>query len=218
MLCTSCSSPVRPIVALDIDGTMGFYHTHFLSFAATYFGWGHFDNDYNGHQPFREWFCDRFECDVRTFRDIKLAYRQGAQKRSMPVTNWARPVARAARQADAEIWVTTTRPYMRLDNVDPDTRFWLDRYDVKYDHLIYGDHKYADLATQIDPERVCFVLEDLWEQLSEARRLFNPTSCYLYATQWNHYYWRETVVGPTVTYDAVLPTMMGRIEAWTKAH
>ena len=29
----------KPIVALDIDGTLGDYHAHFLWFAERYFGW-----------------------------------------------------------------------------------------------------------------------------------------------------------------------------------
>jgi hypothetical protein len=38
VLCTRCSSVVKPLVAVDIDGTLGDYHTHFLNFAREYLG------------------------------------------------------------------------------------------------------------------------------------------------------------------------------------
>ena len=188
MQCTKCSSPVRPIVTFDIDGTMGDYHNHFCYFAAQYLGYAHYESNYDGLGHFREWFCDEYNVDVRTFRDIKLAYRQGGQKRSMPVSGWARSAVQVARQAGAEVWITTTRPYMRLDNIDPDTRFWLQRHGIKYDHLIYGDHKYEDLANQVDPERICFLIDDLAEQIDKAIKVFNPAACNLYKTRWNRIY------------------------------
>jgi len=194
LLCTSCSAPVTPVVALDIDGTLGEYHEHFLRFAAEYLGVKDVKPgvmQYIGDKPFREWFNIAFDTDTRTFRDIKLAYRQGAQKRSMPCRPFARGLVRSLREMGAEIWLTTTRPYMRLDNVDPDTRFWLKRHGIKYDHLLYDEYKYEVLAQQVDPERVCFVLDDLDEKLLEASRYFDPSACVLYATCWNSAFWND---------------------------
>ena len=36
MLCTSCSAVIRPVVAFDLDGSLGDYHNHFLNFAEGY--------------------------------------------------------------------------------------------------------------------------------------------------------------------------------------
>jgi hypothetical protein len=216
MQCTGCSSPVLPIVVFDIDGTMGDYHNHFCSFAASYLGYAHFDSDYNGVEPFRVWFCKAFDVDVRTFRDIKLAYRQGGQKRTMGVRDWARVATKVARDEGAEVWITTTRPYMRLDNVDPDTRWWLQRNGIKYDYLIYGEHKYEELANQVHIERVCFILDDLAEQLDKAKRFFDPESVYLYRSMWNsgHHLSYNSLGGGEV----VIQTVLNRVKEWKTTH
>jgi hypothetical protein len=215
MICTECSRNVGPIVILDIDGTLGDYHSHFLSFAGMYLGENMLPAGthlYKGTPRFREWFCTAFDVDVRTFRDIKLAYRQGAQKRSMPVFKHARPLTTALREAGAEIWLATTRPYMRLDAVDPDTRWWLKRNGIKYDYLLYDDHKYELLARQIDVGRVVAVVDDLKEDLYEADRCFDPSAVFVYANSWNSAYVQDW---NPVDSESILPTLMQRIHAWT---
>lgn len=126
---------------------------------------------YSGRGTFKEWFCTTFDQDEHTWRDIKLAYRQGAQKRSMPIRDSAATVCKLVRSAGAELWLTTTRPYLRLDNIDPDTRWWLQYHGIRYDGLLYGDNKYHLLAEHVDPERVVAVVDDLpdmWEQAAAA--------------------------------------------------
>lgn len=174
MRCSNCSAKVRPIVAVDIDGTLGDYHGHFLKFAGEYLGpdyWApEVDYVYDGSRRFRDWFCEVFEVELRTFRDIKLAYRQGAQKRMMPAYPNATVFMRSLRQR-CELWVTTTRPFMRHDSIDPDTREWLRRNEMPYAHMLYDDDKYGRLAELVDPERVVAVLEDEPEQYDRAEEL-----------------------------------------------
>jgi hypothetical protein len=168
---------VRPIVCVDIDGTLGDYHSHLISFALEYTQ----KNDgfkgpvygYDGSHPFGEWFCDMFDCDMTTFRQIKLAYRQGGMKRSMPIFDGAAQFVNNLRVTH-EVWLTTTRPYLRLDNVDPDTRFWLERHGIGYDGMLYDEDKYPMMASMIDPERVVGVLDDLPEQIDAADNAFAP--------------------------------------------
>lgn len=179
MQCTKCSAVVKPIVAIDIDGTMGDYHGHFLKFACRYMGWNPYEVlghpeffIYDGSTAFKQWFCDTFDTDQRTWNDIKLAYRQGAQKRSMPLRAGAPVVCAGARAAGAELWLTTTRPYLRLDNVDPDTRFWLQHHHIHYDGLLYDEYKYRRLAELVDIERVVAVVDDLEEMWGAAAEVF----------------------------------------------
>jgi hypothetical protein len=158
-------------VALDIDGTLGDYHTHFQRFAESYLD--HiFVEPYQGEQKYSKWFCDRFHVDVATFRQVKLAYRQGGMKRLMPHTPGAMSMVDLIKGCGAEVWLTTTRPFSRLDNIDPDTRFWLDRNHINFDGMLYDEEKYKRLAEQVDPDRVVAVLDDTAEQLAEARRVF----------------------------------------------
>lgn len=176
MRCTECSKEVKPVVAVDIDGTLGDYHGHFINFAETYLGiFGATDEfaTYDGRDRFKHWCQGMWDIDDRTWHDIKLAYRQGAMKRSMPVYPGARDLCDRIRDAGAELWLTTTRPYVRLDNVDPDTRFWLDHHGIQYDGLLYDDGKYALLAEYVDPERVVAVLDDEPEQFNAAAAAFS---------------------------------------------
>lgn len=174
-LCSDCSAKLKPVVAVDIDGTLGDYHGHLHEFAAGYLGRGRdLGVPYDGSEPHRDWFCRAFKVDVRTFRDIKLAYRQGAQKRTMPVFPGAAELCNAIRVTGAELWLTTTRPYLRLDNVDPDTRAWLARQQIFFDHMVYDDKKYPVLAGLVAPERVVAVLDDLPEQYAAAAAVFGP--------------------------------------------
>jgi deoxypyrimidine-specific 5' nucleotidase type C protein (NT5C) len=155
----------KPVVALDIDGTLGDYHGHFLAFAENYFG-----------RPFpapdkinpgkRLW--EHMGIDLREYRDAKLAYRQGGFKRWMPAYEGADELTRTIRENGAEVWITTTRPYLRLDNIDPDTREWLRRNRIEYDAVLFGDNKYEELVRQVGLSRIVSVVDDLPECLSEA--------------------------------------------------
>lgn len=162
-------------MALDIDGTLGDYHGHFAGFASMYLGVHSLEADemYDGGDPYREWFCETYGVDETTFREIKLAYRQGAMKRSMPIFPAAAQLTRMVRDLGAELWLTTTRPWERFDRVDPDTRWWLERNEIEYDGLIYDDDKYSVLFERVEASRVVTVLDDEEAQLVEASKLFN---------------------------------------------
>jgi hypothetical protein len=154
---------LRPVVALDIDGTLGLYHEHFLHFAAMYLQ-RNLPSVWDGSMPF--W---RLLGTSKTmYRQVKLAYRQGGMKRSMPVVPGAPELTRAVRAAGAEVWVCTTRPYLRLDNIDPDTRFWLRHNGFQYDGVLFGERKYYDLAQLVGSNRVVTVLDDEPEQCERA--------------------------------------------------
>lgn len=214
MKCTDCSEVVKPVVALDIDGTLGDYHAHFLRFAEAYLareaprGW-----TFDGSEKFNAWFCREFEVNYDVWGDIKLAYRQGAQKRSMPTYPHASTLVKKIKAAGAEIWMTTTRPHLRLDNIDPDTRFWLDRRDIKYDYMLYGDDKYKLLKERVGSDRVAAVLEDLPEQVLQAMSLFGKDVVVVRKTQWNS----ATVMGTDSLQEAAI-IITHKIEEWKESH
>jgi phosphoglycolate phosphatase-like HAD superfamily hydrolase len=217
MLCSRCSEVVKPIVAIDIDGTLGDYHTHFLKFAENYLASYHRDNyGYRGYGHFRDWFCTRFDVDVTTFRQIKLAYRQGAQKRSMPVYDGAAALVRTLRQDGTEVWLTTTRPYLRLDNVDPDTRFWLERKHIDFDGMLYDEDKYKVLAERVGLGRVVAVVDDLLEQCSAAAAVFGDDVPIHRLNEFNvQEGWRDTQADTLrEIYDIIKP----RVKDWIDAH
>lgn len=177
MRCSSCNGEVKPVVALDIDGTLGDHHGHFLEFAERYVGKRlgpmMLNPDHPGSvaYPYDEEFSDWLGLPKDIYRETKLAYRQGGMKRLMPVHEGASELVANLRSFGAEVWLCTTRPYLRLDNIDPDTREWLRRHDIGYDGLIYGEDKYHRLADIVGPGRVVGVLDDLPEMIDEAEAL-----------------------------------------------
>ena len=170
----------RPVFGLDIDGTLGEYHAHFLRFAAGWLGkevwpgplalrgkgvaWTH--EDYHGDCSLAQY----MGVSKETYRRVKLAYRQGGLKRSMPAFPWAADLTRALRARGAEVWVCTTRPYLQVSGVEEDTRIWLRRNGVQADGVIAGEHKYRTLASLFKNNlyRVVAVVDDLEEMCGQA--------------------------------------------------
>lgn len=161
----------RKVVALDIDGTMGDYHGHFLRFAEMWYGRKMPDPSLNTDGvPLYKW----MSTSKATYRQCKLAYRQGGMKRSMPVDPAASELSRYLRGRGVEVWICTTRPYLRLDNIDPDTRHWLRRNKIQYDGVLYGEHKYRTLAKTVGKDNILFVVDDLPEMILQARDVGLP--------------------------------------------
>lgn len=189
MRCSSCYQDVKPVVAFDIDGTLADYHGHFIDFAVRWLGNGYRKpkgrEAYDGSEPHREWFTRTMEVDVTTFRAIKLAFRQGGMKRTMPIYRESAETILYLSHQGAEIWLTTTRPWERFDRVDPDTRHWLDQHGIEFDGLIYDDAKMAALAERVDPDRIVAVIDDLTEVLEEANDMFPNATTILRKTVHN---------------------------------
>jgi hypothetical protein len=178
MLCSECSAPVHPVVALDIDGTLGRWHEHFFRFAEEWLGrevfkyWEPATTQrktlyYDGSVPMH----DFLGIDKAEYRACKLAFRQSGLKRSMPT--WGSPswLTDTLTKEGIEVWMTTTRPYLRVDNIDPDTRIWLARHRVTYQGLIYDDDKYNRLAEIVGKERIIGVVDDEGECYDRAEEL-----------------------------------------------
>lgn len=172
----------KPVVALDLDGTLGDYHTNFLHFIELYLGdqMPHVHAPTNPGLPMWEW----LGIPQRVYRDAKLAYRQGGWKRWMPCYPEAGPMTQFIREMlDAEVWLCTTRPYLRLDNVDPDTREWLRRNGIQYDALLFDPAheedgtKYHELARQAGT-RVAAIVDDLPEMIAAAQEVFTSPRGY----------------------------------------
>lgn len=221
MKCTDCGSLIRPVVAIDIDGTLADYHGHFLKFAGEYLGMPTIlhavvgDVGYDGSEGFKEWFCGNFAADERTWNDVKLAYRQGAQKRSAPPYKDAAMPAKTAEAAGAEVWLTTTRPHLRLDGIDPDTRFWLKRMGISYYGLLYDEDKYRVLAERVEPDRVVAVLDDLPEQYDAANEQFGEGTAILRRQRYNRGVEREAWVDDLAKAAEIIQF---RVEHWRATH
>lgn len=217
MLCTSCSAVVKPVVAIDIDGTLADYHGMLLNLTCDYMGVLPEDRppgSYDGTQNFGDWVCRSFGIERSDYRDIKLALRQGGYKRFMPPIGDVAAFVSELR-ASCEVWVTTTRPYMRHDSVDPDTREWLRRYGVRFDGLLYDEDKYTRLAEYVNPQRIIMVLDDLPEQYDSAAALFGKDVPILRRTHWNRGVYRDHTAQDL---DEVLERVREQLLRWRREH
>lgn len=164
---------MKPVVALDIDGTLGAYHEHFLRFAAGYFGNHDPDDpaylDYDARMPLYR----HLRISKASYRQCKMAYRRGEMKRSMPMLPEPYPDARelthALRKKGVDIWLCTTRPYLAYDEVDSSTRHWARRNGVLHQGIIWGEHKYRELVNVVGRGRVVCILDDLPAMVAQAQ-------------------------------------------------
>jgi hypothetical protein len=187
-----------PVLGIDIDGTLGQYHEHFLRFARGWLGAGEYwpgPKDYRGHY----WGDDGYDgyCSLaeymgvskRTYRLCKLAYRRGGLKRSMPVYPGARELLVSLRR---KAWVVlcTTRPYLSMDNIESDTVEWLRRNRLPYDGILMGEHKYRDLKRQYG-DMVAAVVDDDPALLWQARGLSVPIPALFMERQHNCHHLKD---------------------------
>jgi hypothetical protein len=218
MFCTKCNEVIKPVVAIDIDGTLGNYIGHFTKHAQGYLGVeGLLPTTYDGSMGFKEWCCNSWGITEDVWSDIKLTYRQGAWKRTMPWYPGSDNACAEIRER-AELWLTTTRPYLRHDNIDPDTREWLRRNNIKYDGLIYDEQKYVQLSNIVGSNRVCAVLDDLAEEIAWASAIFGSFVPILRSTPHNK---RANVPSYTPKardmYEA-LDLINANIDKWEEQH
>lgn len=157
----------KPIVALDYDGTLGDYHTHFLRFAEDWYGRPMPLAENNPGLPLHQFMGSGKE----KYRRCKLAYRQGGLKRSMPIYPGASELTRHIRRRGAEVWICTSRQYLHLSNIDPDTRENMRRNGIQYDNVLYGPNKYRDLKKMAGSQPVLFAMDDLPEMVKVATDL-----------------------------------------------
>ena len=212
----------RPIVALDIDGTLGDYHRHFLRFAEGYLDMPMPDPEKinNGNPLWNHMGVSR-----TTYREVKLAYRQGGMKRTMPVYPWASGLTHEIAAAGAEVWICTTRPYLRLDNIDPDTREWLRRNDIHYDGVIFdtlsGKYtKYDELARQVG-DRVVAIMDDLPEaiQAIPQNAMLRLQAILLRDQPYNRYWLPVTYGAQRVAgQDSVFTGVRRALASWKAGH
>lgn len=216
MLCSRCSNVVKPVLAVDIDGTLGNYHDHFTSFCELYFQRPFLFAYSDTAQDFEEYLGLTRE----EYRAAKLAYRQGGMKRSMVPYDGAQALLSAANHLGCEVWVATTRPYQRLDNIDPDTRFWMDRWNMQYHAMLYGDDKYDQLSTHVEPERLVMLIDDLPAQVFAADQLW-PDKTWLVERKHNatdrvHMYhgdqWRPRLIEMTMA----APALAVEVNKWRR--
>lgn len=158
--------PDSPLVALDLDGTLGDYHRHFELFARMWSG-----RDLVWDPEIVGPFYKQLGMSKATYRQCKLAYRMGGMKRSIPAFDDAAELTKAIRGAGAGIAACTTRPYLAMSTIDLDTQHWLRRNGMTVDHILYGEHKYRDLVKSVGRSRVVCALDDDLSQLGVASKL-----------------------------------------------
>jgi len=201
---------VKPVIGLDIDGTLFDYHGHFLRFAEGWYGRPMPDpSAINPGLPLHKF----MRTSKATYRQCKLAYRQGGLERSMPVYPGASELTKAIRKAGGEIWVCTTRPYLKLDTQAPNTVHLLRRNGIQYDHMLSGPHKYRDLVRQVGLKRIVAVMDDLPEMYDQAESVGIPAI--LRNQPYNRH---KTDVNMVDNMKDAQATILAWLDGWSRDH
>jgi hypothetical protein len=209
---------MKPVVALDVDGTLVDYHSHFAAFARQYFGRRPvIDEPYDARMPFYKY----LGVSKAAYRKCKLAYRRGELKRSVPLLPPPYPQAgdmvRVLRRWGVDVWLCTTRPYLSHDAVDDATRHNLRRNGVGYQGLIWGEHKYRELVRTVGSHRVAAVLDDLPDMCRQSWELGLPTGFAIREhnlLQWHALGAESLKWYPTRTHDETLMWLRERLDKW----
>lgn len=159
-------TPDSPVVALDLDGTLGDYHRHFERFAQMWTG-----REIRWDPAITGSFYKQLGMSKVSYRQCKLAYRMGGMKRSMPVFNNASELTRAIRSRGVRVIACTTRPYLHMSTIDLDTQHWMRRHGIQVDYILYGEHKYRDLVKSVGKDRIVCAMDDDMSQLRIASGL-----------------------------------------------
>lgn len=205
--------PVAPVVGVDVDGTLADYYEHFRWFAELYL---------QRPIPAPDWsftseFSEALNIGKEEYRQVKLAYRQGGMKRSLPrLDEYVTPVIEQIRLDGIQVWICTTRPWLRLDNIDPDTRFWIERNLGRVDGVIYGEEKYEDLIDLVGKERILGIIDDLPENIELAESLGLRS---VIRAGGHNAYWRKEIDGkraPEVRTPVARSTMdfYNQVKGW----
>jgi phosphoglycolate phosphatase-like HAD superfamily hydrolase len=159
----------RPVFGIDCDGTLTEFHMHFFQFAEQYLGIK-IPPYYDGTKTMAE----HIGVSKRTYREVKLHFRLSGLKRAMPVIPQARELCFNLRRRGAEIIICTTRPFLKVDGLEEDTRECLRRNRIQHDGVIHGENKYRELLRRAGRERIVGVLDDLPEMIQQATAIGLP--------------------------------------------
>jgi hypothetical protein len=128
----------------------------------------------------------------------------------MPVFSGVRTTIEKIRAMEIQVWIATTRPWHRLDNIDPDTQFWIDRNIGRVDGVIYGEDKYQDLIDIVGRSRILGIADDLPENCEQADAL-GLEAVLMYGAH-NDYY--DMAPRSSVIYKPI--QFKDKVEGWLK--
>jgi hypothetical protein len=193
--------PLAPVVGIDIDGTLGDHHRHFVWFINRIY-WPHHNVPIEANWRDAEGEFDKaLGLEKEPYRAAKLAYRMGGLKRCMPIMkvdlhNGGHTAVRSEiqyiRSQGVQVWICTTRPWLSMTTMDPDTQYWLDDNVGEVDGLIYGEDKYLDLIDIVGKDRILGVVDDLPENITRAQELGLRTAMRIMP---HNNYWRGKTAG-----------------------
>jgi hypothetical protein len=206
---------MKPVIALDLDGTLLDYYPHFLRFASLYFGRAY---DLDGYDA-RISLAKYLGVSKQSYRQCKMAYRRGAMKRSLPPLPRPYPqineLTHVVRRWGVDVWFCTTRPYLSHDEVDNATRHNLRRNGAVYQGIIWGEHKYRELVRTVGGERVVAVVDDLPEMCRQAEALGIATGFALRPHNERQYRTDIANVWPPMrTHEETLDWLREQLDKW----
>lgn len=190
--------PDDRIVGVDIDGVLAQYPKNFVDFINDQLGTDHDVSEVTSYDIY-----DDLGIPLELGLKLKDEYRQTGQKRFIPVHEGAEEFLRSLHEAGYKVVLLTARPYEKYKRIVADTMEWLDKNNLYYDALVFGENKHEILLDKYDPDQIEFFVDDVLGNAEDISRL--GVKCYLMDAPYNQTdHLREGITRVYSLYDIML--------------
>lgn len=135
------------VCAVDLDGVLVDYPRCWVDFVNKKLG-----------KDYKDLFEARAKTNKLTYLKLKNLYRESGYKRKLNAVKGASKFTQTLRRKGYKIIILTARPYKRYARLFADTKYWLDRKNIKYDAILFDANKHLTIIKQVPHLR--FMVED----------------------------------------------------------
>ena len=135
------------VCAIDLDGVLGEYPDHWLSFINLKLG-----TEYETLED------AKVDVDTLKYAQIKSEYRQTGKKKYIKPMPGAQEFLMDLKKAGYKIVILTARPYKKYFRIFADTLSWLNEIELMYDAIMFDEQKNMKILKEIP--NLEFMVED----------------------------------------------------------
>ena len=135
------------VCGVDIDGVLNYYPDT----------WVQFVNDKTGSH-FATLTEVKATLSYKSYKDLKYEYRECGIKAELEVRAGAKELLDELKRRSYRTMILTSRPFDEHISLFKQTVSWLDKNQLQYDGIIFGENKYVEILTQVPNLR--FFIDD----------------------------------------------------------
>lgn len=144
------------IVGVDIDGVLADYPRSFVEFVNEQLGTTY---DYRDIKNYN--IAEQLGLSTSQITHLKHLYRDGGQKRFIPVIEGARQFLDELKYMGYIVVLLTSRPIDQYKRIFADTQYWLAENKLHYDAILFDEAKGERLVKEFGKDKVEFFVDDV---------------------------------------------------------